>query len=747
MPTKQPTTALAIPDVDGLDALSAAMAYAAAGLYVGPVKQGSKHPGSYLGNDWPTKTSRDVEVLAAWFAGADLGIFIHCGRSGITVLDVDDPSKVPAEIADVMADVAVPYQSTRKSVEGRGHYILATPPGSSFGNSLGDLDKGWGEIRGQNGVIIVAPTVHENAEGQYRWARTGHIPTMPASIADKLRTSRDARDAASDAQVQAFLAEHATTCVPEKRAKALLDVALARADDAVQRGSSRHEAACSGLTWAMDEAAAGLYSAAAAAHEFAALFDRWFTDSSGDSSKRSQPDRGEFAGILSWAVGQAMSKSPQELAAKRERLLGMSEADFWASRDYLEHIHQHAQATRVAPHALLAVVLARTSAEIYPSSVLPALVGGTQSLNLYVALVAISSGGKSSALRSSDALHDWTAKESHIGSGEGLLKQFATRKKDGGEWVTEQHTERVLALVDEVDTLTALGSGRNGSTLLPTVRTMWDGAGVGFGYSDDTKAVALRRHHYRLGLVVGVQPERAADLISQSDAGTPQRFVWASTIDPDAPKDKPPLPGEFHWRVRTSDKFKGGQIPRTVSDAIASEIDSAHFDRLTGRPDAANGHFLLSQLKVAALLGALDGRNDVNDDDWALAKVVMARSNETRATVEASLVAVRARESDQRAESAAKVAVVSEGRKRDALTWRVARSVAKHVRGHQADASAGCTQACIWKAIASRDRKSVSFDEVVGLAAEAGWIRRETRAHAQRDATTVTAYYPGKEQP
>jgi hypothetical protein len=42
-----------------MSTMEAALAYATAGLYVGPAKRGSKHPGSVLGDGWQRQTSRD----------------------------------------------------------------------------------------------------------------------------------------------------------------------------------------------------------------------------------------------------------------------------------------------------------------------------------------------------------------------------------------------------------------------------------------------------------------------------------------------------------------------------------------------------------------------------------------------------------------------------------------------------------------------------------------------------------------
>ena len=122
------TIVLHIPDIDpDADNLTAALAYAEAGWYVLPVKRGTKKPGSVVGDHWQDKSSRDPKLIAAWFAGTDHGIALHCGRSGAVVFDVDDPDKVPDVLRQHLD--SAPYQSTRPDVPGRGHYVFADAAG------------------------------------------------------------------------------------------------------------------------------------------------------------------------------------------------------------------------------------------------------------------------------------------------------------------------------------------------------------------------------------------------------------------------------------------------------------------------------------------------------------------------------------------------------------------------------------------------------------------------------------------
>jgi Bifunctional DNA primase/polymerase, N-terminal len=208
------------------DTLTAALRYAAAGLYVGPLDAGSKHPGSVLGDGWQKQTTRDPELIAAWFAGTNRGVFIHAGRSGLLIFDVDHPDVVPDDLRRALAEVAPPYQTTRIGDTRRGHYLFRQPPGRMLGNSTGTLGGTWGEIRGRNGVIVVAPTMHKDAAdgGLYAWQRVGLVPRLPDYLANHLPDALDANAPATDAEVLAFL-ERFSTVTPER--PELLDVLAA----------------------------------------------------------------------------------------------------------------------------------------------------------------------------------------------------------------------------------------------------------------------------------------------------------------------------------------------------------------------------------------------------------------------------------------------------------------------------------------------------------------------------------------
>jgi hypothetical protein len=301
-----------IPDVEGMDTLRASLAYGECGLYHGPVPRRKKDPSASLGKGWDTRTFIDRESSCEWFIGTDNGIFLHAGRSGLTIFDVDDPAQVPAVLREAIQRLEPPYQTTRDpevTVDGvsRAHYFFETPPGRRIGNSTGKLGKGWGEVRGNNGLVVVAPSEHEKAEqgGAYRWRRTGLIPMMPPEIAELLPEASAEGGMASDGEVQAFLAEHTTG-----NAQGLFKPVVAGFQRDVAAGGSRHDACRDALCWAMRDARAGLYPAQWAAEQLRDLL--------AEKVKGERRSPTEFRGLIGFAVAAAKAASPERIAKVAE---------------------------------------------------------------------------------------------------------------------------------------------------------------------------------------------------------------------------------------------------------------------------------------------------------------------------------------------------------------------------------------------------------------------------------------------
>lgn len=151
----------------------------------------------------------------------------------------------------------------------------------------------------------------------------------------------------------------------------------------------------------------------------------------------------------------------------------------------------------------------------------------------------------------------------------------------------------------------------------------------------------------------GVQPGRGSGLLDDADGGTPQRFVWLPTTDPDSPAELPEIPAVYElpvWPPRANASkvvigstsaaslldvpVKAGDLcVLGVPDVARNAIREHRYKTLRGdtNTDPLDGHRLLCRLKVAAALMWLDRRTDqVSEQDWELAGTVMAVSDATR---------------------------------------------------------------------------------------------------------------------
>lgn len=340
---------------------------------------------------------------------------------------------------------------------------------------------------------------------------------------------------------------------------------------------------------------------------------------------------------------------------------------FWSARDDLGIIRQAARARMASPWAVLGVVLARVITVTPPDVVLPPLVGGHGSLNLFIGLVENSGGGKGAATAAArDAIDieftDGREHEVNVGSGEGIIHAFVRPERGGG-----QSTHHVAALVSiaEIDTLTAT-SKRQGATIMPILRSGWSGERLGFQNADASRRLHVEGHTYRLTLVAGIQPGRADALLGDSDGGTPQRFIWLPAGDAEAPDAPPPMPAPLAWKgigQRVADAFSGLTTMR-LAPVIGDTVRAERLARLRGHaPDHLGGHDTFCRVKLAAAFALLDGRLEVTDADWDLSGVMHGVSIATR---EATAEGLRRSKADrnrsagvadaERAEAAAEVA-------------------------------------------------------------------------------------------
>lgn len=348
-----------IPDIPAWwDKKRHATAYARLGWYLVPVRRGEKHPGSLLGKNWQDQSSNSIAQVRSWWSQwPDAEIALHCGRSGLLVVDVDHPEAVPPVLAEALT--GAPFARTRKDSASdgeRGHYFFRQPAGRMLGNSPGSLGRGWGEIRGDNGVVILAGSEHyhevfpekaakEKAAGEpaghYAWERVGAIPMLPQVVAAVLGDAVDHAPAAESVVVNGWLEAHSDPdgqywC--EKASGGPIRWFRRRVES--EAGLSRHDLGRDAVCMTLREGAVGAYPVAPVLVELRAV---WEDSLKGGPRGGRSPGVGEWDSFLLWSVAQ-MSAFEASTAAQtdvRSRItgahgvsaqhaLGISEVEFHA---------------------------------------------------------------------------------------------------------------------------------------------------------------------------------------------------------------------------------------------------------------------------------------------------------------------------------------------------------------------------------------------------------------------------------
>lgn len=417
--------------------------------------------------------------------------------------------------------------------------------------------------------------------------------------------------------------------------------------------------------------------------------------------------------------------------------------DFWRARPHLAHIRQAARARLVAADAVLGAVLTRIAA-ITPHSVeLPAIIGSPVGLTYYAGIVGPPEAGKSAAAGVAAELlpaPEHVLDRLPIGSGEGMVEvlfDLVDEEDENGKKrkVKRQTRHAAIFHIDEGAILSDL-AGRQGSTLMPTLRTAFSHGVLGNANASIERRRILDGLHYVYGITLGIQPELAGPLLGDTAAGTPQRFVWLMATDPGITATPPEHPGELDWTAPDNGAFPLEQIASRrgyrrhvidIAPAIRTEVIADRVSTMTGEQqrDQADAHQILVRLKTAALLAILDGRVDVGDDDWQLAHTIVTTSRAIRRTVEGTIGHLQQQKEHAAVERHARREVTVEATKEARALESASKALARAVHRH-ADAKEhpdpGCTRRCITQAIASKHRAVVTVDDALADAEHRRWI-------------------------
>lgn len=602
-----------------------------------PIRTNEKapEPGGFQGQKNPMPTYEQWERFMESSRGPtymNLGVRMppHVVAIDLDLYKKEDPTLELASLG--FADWPQTVHITARGLDRfSGHYLFRLPDGVDEAELTGKV-VGLGEtLRFTNRYSMAPGSWNRDAEATYQWLdrRTGEPGIAPADelpLIPNLLLTLITKGSAPNHQTRTGISDTPLTSEGDGACGAVLDI---RIPDWAE--GSRHDT-MNNLVWRLVrlhyEGHRGVKEAVTALR--ASYVEEMDTNRrSGGDSPEEEFDR---------SVRQANDK---QAGYTNECFCDLSPLDLerslWDRSPQLKHVHDVAVGRKAAPVGTLLVVLTRLVATTAPNIVLPPLIGGNASLNMFTMLVGDSGGGKGACERAAkDVFYytDW-AQEEAPGSGEGLAHTFAHREKG----VIVRHATNIVLNVAEVDSWKAL-SERNGSTLDAELRKGAMGETLGFAYADPQKRIPIAEHSYRLCMLVGIQPDRGEWMIQAAAGGTPQRFVWGPTWNDEAVRKPPPPPAPLTWTPPTEypDADVFGWVILPVCQAAIDIVDE--FRYLALRREAADpldGHRTLVRLKVAVALGLLHGRAGVNDEDWETSGILMRISTASRRAVENAL--------------------------------------------------------------------------------------------------------------
>lgn len=380
------------------------------------------------------------------------------------------------------------------------------------------------------------------------------------------------------------------------------------------------------------------------------------------------------------------------------------EQDFWSARESHRVIYEAALARMGAPWAVFAACVARVLTLVPPSMTLPPIIGGRGSLNWYGVVVAESGGGKGTAMSVASALVTGDVDVRPIGSGEGMIECYNRRSDDPQDFVTS-----LMFDVPEIDTIGAM-SDRSGQTTSVVLRNGFSGERLGFTYRGRT-STTVAAHTYRMTLLIGAQPSRAGAVLEDGGGGTVQRLMWFPGMDRRVVATPSPYPVDGLGLDRTLNGLFPRQIELInaspsipVPPEVETEIRESRAAFMRKEVDGVRGHLLFAQEKVAFALAYMNGRTEIDLEDWRLAKIVTAVSDWTLRRVSESYQESRLNEfRDRGVLKGAEYAAAERSKTNEQLTTaeRVLRNIVKKV---EKAGPFGIKDTDLVQAVHSRDR-------------------------------------------
>ncbi len=588
-----------------MNVLDAALAYAAGGIHVHPIRARSKEPASPHGFKDATT---DPAQIRAWFERSpDLNVAFATGqRSGRWILDID------AGGAETVLNWerdrgGLPDTPLHRTGRGGRQYHFACPPGLVIPSRV-RFAQGV-DTRGEGGYALLPPSVTETA---YTWLVEGDPAPAPSWLIDLVHGRQEGNTGLPGDDI----AIQASTLV----------------DDPGAPAGERHATACRlvGCEIARGTDPADILTAALA----------W--------ASRCRPPMpvDEITGI----VARLLTKEKAKPAAGPENLedLELPPAEPWPGTPTIALRHgilgdlldRLTPATEADPTALLTTFLTAfgNAAGRGPH----ALVSGAtrHGVNIFTGIVGRSGKGRKGSgldlalmpLRAGDPTWATDRIVSGLASGEGIvhairdpimrMEPIREGKEivDYGPVVVDQGVEDKRLLVVESELGAALRAcRREQSTLSPMLRCAWDGSKLRT-LSKNSPETATDPHVSLIGHIV---VEELRKLMSDADifGGLANRFLWIlsrrSRLLPDGGEledlgDLTPRIAALLAQAKAT-----GRMRRTPA---AAALWAHEYGRLTTVPEtgivgAALGRGEAITLRLSMLFALLAGRREVDEDD------------------------------------------------------------------------------------------------------------------------------------
>lgn len=559
---------------------------------------GSKEP-QFPGKGYKSRRFDDPEDWVGY-----TGIAINTGMSGVVAVDVDHKVDSVGNVlkdglaAAEAAGIQLPESPITATTQSGGQHRLFRAGKVPVGTFVDEPVEGV-DTRGVGGVLFVYPTVvGGDPDRAYRWdnkiVTVNDLPEIPTEFAELVASKTVNVIEAPEDYTPA-------DCTEAQRAYALRKINYKLADIGQAGEGNRYEPQGKAIIRAVGLAK----TIGADLDEISDRIREAYYLSGGDADEQIESQ-------IRRALVNAKLEDPRMWPTADFNPVG-----FWESRPELKAIEQAAYARYAAPWAALGGVLVNVLAEVPPYVRLDTGVGELSNSvpNLFVAMVGASGRCKGLSQGVANRMFHTRAASRSPGSGQVIQDWFSP---------DEDSIVRTVSVVMSIPELSSLGKVASGpqANHIPMLCRAWSGEEMNEDTRGRRAVEPVSAGSYRIGMVGGIQPGNAKMFLGPDSAvtGLAQRMLWFDTRR-ELPEVLPEPPEPLKHKIMV--------YPDVVKFCEQAKVDIDRFHRADDH-DPLDTHSNFNRCKVAFALAVLNGRTDVNDEDWSLAGIVMTHSWATR---------------------------------------------------------------------------------------------------------------------